>query len=175
MKLIRVIQSKIVKKDNKYQVQSEKGKNLGTYDTKEQAEKRLKQVEMFKHMKSSMSASDVEKIWQNRYDVVIDKIDYEDVYMTITTEDQEEHKLVVKLDYELGSFVPETKGTSSPYFADTPEEYYGNKAYYEDFNIKKITITNIDGEKTNIDIPLNSDFSNSLYNMVEEHYRTSEY
>lgn len=51
MKLIRVIQSKIVKKDNKYQVQSEKGKNLGTYDTKSEAEKRLKQVEMFKHMK----------------------------------------------------------------------------------------------------------------------------
>lgn len=174
MKLIRVIQSKIVKKDNKYQVQSEKGKNLGTYDTKEQAEKRLKQVEMFKHMKSSMSASDIEKMWQDRYDVVIDKIDYEDVYMTITTEDQEEHKLIVKLDYELSSFVPETKGTSSPYFADTPEEYYGNKAYYEDFDIKKITITNIDGEKTNVDIPLNSDFSNSLYNMVEEHYRFTQ-
>lgn len=174
MKLIRVIKSKIVKKDNKYKVQSEKGKNLGTYDTKEQAEKRLKQVEMFKHMKSSISSSDVEKMWQNRYDVVIDKIEYEDVYMTITTEDQEEHKLIVKLDYELSSFVPETKGTSSPYLADTPEEYYGNKAYYEDFNIKRITITNIDGEKTNIDIPLNSDFSNSLYNMVEEHYRFTQ-
>ena len=128
MKLIRVIQSKIVKKDNKYQVQSEKGKNLGTYDTKEQAEKRLKQVEMFKHMKSSMSASDVEKMWQNRYDVIIDKIDYEDVYMTIITDDQKEHKLTLSLDYELGSFVPETKGTSSPYLADTPEDYYGNKA-----------------------------------------------
>ena len=51
MKLIRVIQSKIVKKDNKYQVQSEKGRNLGTYNTKSEAEKRLKQVEMFKHMK----------------------------------------------------------------------------------------------------------------------------
>lgn len=48
MHFIRII-SKIVKKDNKYQVQSEKGKNLGTYDTKEEAEKRLKQVEYFKH------------------------------------------------------------------------------------------------------------------------------
>ena len=174
MKLIRVIQSKIVKKDNKYQVQSEKGKNLGTYDTKEQAEERLKQVEMFKHMKSSMSASDVEKMWQNRYDVIIDKIDYEDVYMTIITEDDKEHKLTITLDYELGSFVPETKGTSSPYLADTPEDYYGNKAYYEDFDIKKITITNIDGEKSNIDIPLNSDLAQSLYNMVEEHYRFTQ-
>lgn len=174
MKLIRVIQSKIVKVNNKYQVQSEKGKNLGTYDTKSEAEERLKQVEMFKHMKSSMSASNVEKMWQNRYDVIIDKINYEDVYMTIITDDQKEHKLTISLDYELSSFVPETKGTSSPYLADTPEDYYGNKAYYEDFDIKKITITNIDGEKSNIDIPLNSDFSNSLYNMVEEHYRFTQ-
>ena len=50
--LIRII-SKIVKKDNKYQVQSEKGKNLGTYDSKEEAEKRLKQVEYFKHKESA--------------------------------------------------------------------------------------------------------------------------
>ena len=63
MKLIRVIQSKIVKKDNKYQVQSEKGKNLGTYDTKEQAEKRLKQVEMFKHMKSKLFTFDELNSW----------------------------------------------------------------------------------------------------------------
>ena len=63
MKLIRVIQSKIVKKDNKYQVQSEKGKNLGTYDTKEKAEKRLKQVEMFKHMKSKLLTYDELDKW----------------------------------------------------------------------------------------------------------------
>ena len=52
MYFIRII-SKIVKKDNKYQVQSEKGKNLGTYDTKEEAEKRLRQVEYFKHKESA--------------------------------------------------------------------------------------------------------------------------
>lgn len=63
MKLIRVIQSKIVKKDNKYQVQSEKGRNLGTYDTKEKAEKRLKQVEMFKHMKSKLFTFDELNSW----------------------------------------------------------------------------------------------------------------
>ena len=66
MKLIRVIQSKIVKKDNKYQVQSEKGKNLGTYDTKSEAEERLKQVEMFKHMKSKeLTMEDVNKMYEN--------------------------------------------------------------------------------------------------------------
>lgn len=66
MKLIRVIKSKIVKKDNKYQVQSEKGRNLGTYDTKEQAEKRLKQVEMFKHMKSKeLTMENVNKMYED--------------------------------------------------------------------------------------------------------------
>lgn len=40
----------IKKVGNKYEVVSEKGKNLGgPYKTKAQAEKRLKQVEYFKH------------------------------------------------------------------------------------------------------------------------------
>lgn len=43
------LQEKIVKKGSKWQVQSEKGKNLGTYDTKGEAEKRLQQVHYFKH------------------------------------------------------------------------------------------------------------------------------
>ena len=43
------LQEKIVKKDSKWQVQSEKGKNLGTYNTKKEAEKRLQQVHYFKH------------------------------------------------------------------------------------------------------------------------------
>lgn len=36
--------------DGKYRVLSMKGKNLGTYDSREGAEKRLKQVEYFKHV-----------------------------------------------------------------------------------------------------------------------------
>ena len=55
-------ESKVVKKDDKYQVQSEKGKNLGTYDTKEEANDRLKEVEMFKHMdKKSENNEDITK------------------------------------------------------------------------------------------------------------------
>lgn len=74
--LIRVIQSKIVKKDNKYQVQSEKGKNLGTYDTKSEAEKRLKQVEMFKHMKKSkqLNMNELDKLVKEK-----EKQDYLDI------------------------------------------------------------------------------------------------
>lgn len=41
----------IRKEGSKYVVKSEKGKNLGSYKTKAAADKRLKQVEMFKHMK----------------------------------------------------------------------------------------------------------------------------
>lgn len=43
-------EKKIIKRGNKYQVQSEKGKNLGTYNTKKEAEDRLKQVHYFKHI-----------------------------------------------------------------------------------------------------------------------------
>lgn len=56
------IESKIVKEDGKYQAQSEKGKSFGTYDTKEEAEERLKQMEMFEHMKKS-------SLEENRYAV----------------------------------------------------------------------------------------------------------
>lgn len=38
---------------DKYRVLSQKGKNLGTYDSREAAEKRLKQVEYFKHLDKS--------------------------------------------------------------------------------------------------------------------------
>ena len=44
--------------DGKYRVLSEKGKHLGTYRSKEQAEKRLKQIEYFKHKKKK-KASDI--------------------------------------------------------------------------------------------------------------------
>jgi len=36
-----------------FRVVAESGRNMGTYPTKEEAEKRLRQIEMFKHMKKS--------------------------------------------------------------------------------------------------------------------------
>ena len=47
------LNEKIVKAGSKWQVQSHKGKNLGTFDTKEEAKKRLGQVEFFKHKNES--------------------------------------------------------------------------------------------------------------------------
>lgn len=41
----------IKKVGSKYRVVSESGKNLGEYKTRKEAEKRLKQVEYFKHKK----------------------------------------------------------------------------------------------------------------------------
>lgn len=47
---MRVLKEKIIKKGNKWQVTSEDGKkNLGTYDTEEDAKKRLQQVHFFKN------------------------------------------------------------------------------------------------------------------------------
>ena len=41
----------IVRFGRKWRVVSEKGRNLGTYGTKAEAQKRLRQVEYFKHVK----------------------------------------------------------------------------------------------------------------------------
>ena len=47
----RNIYERIVRRDGKWMVTDHTGKmNLGTYDTKEEAEERLRQVEIFKHM-----------------------------------------------------------------------------------------------------------------------------
>lgn len=48
-------QARIVRKKNKWCVESEKGRNMGCYDTKEEAKKRLRQVEYFKHKKGASS------------------------------------------------------------------------------------------------------------------------
>lgn len=42
--------------NGKYQILSEKGKNLGIFDSKSKAKKRLAQIEMFKHMKKKKAA-----------------------------------------------------------------------------------------------------------------------
>ena len=55
---------KILHKNNKWVVTDHTGKkNLGTYDTKEEAEKRLKQVEYFKHINESLTDSREFRKW----------------------------------------------------------------------------------------------------------------
>lgn len=41
----------IIKVKEGYRVVAESGRNMGTYPTREQAEKRLKHIEMLKHMR----------------------------------------------------------------------------------------------------------------------------
>ena len=65
---------KIVKLSNgKWQVQSEKGRNMGTYDTKAEAEKRLKQIEYFKHINEEELKEYLDKV---------DNYSGTDIYMT---------------------------------------------------------------------------------------------
>lgn len=41
----------IIKVKEGYRVMAESGRNMGTYQTKEEAKKRLRQIEFFKHLK----------------------------------------------------------------------------------------------------------------------------
>lgn len=49
-----LLTEKIVKMGNKWQVQSEKGRNMGTYNTKAEAEERLRQVHYFKYANEAL-------------------------------------------------------------------------------------------------------------------------
>lgn len=54
----KTVHAKVVEKGGKWYVESEKGKNLGgPYDSKEKAEKRLGQVEYFKHKKGAATGT----------------------------------------------------------------------------------------------------------------------
>ena len=56
------LDEKIVHLNNgDWQVQSEKGRNMGTYTTKKEAEKRLGQVEYFKHMNESLEKTEMDE------------------------------------------------------------------------------------------------------------------
>lgn len=63
-------------KNGKYRVTSRSGKNLGTYSTKSEAKKRLKQVEMFKHLKKEAKEKklDLKEIESFSYSSIMRKI-----------------------------------------------------------------------------------------------------
>ena len=46
----------IVKEGDRWVVRAESGRAMGAYATKAEAEKRLRQVEMFKHMRANRAA-----------------------------------------------------------------------------------------------------------------------
>jgi len=63
-----IVKEAFIKKvKNKWRVVSRKGKNLGEYSTKEEAIKRLKQIEFFKHKKASTEDS----LFKNKIDLFI--------------------------------------------------------------------------------------------------------
>lgn len=73
------LDERIVKKGSKWQVQSEDGKkNLGTYDTKKEAEKRLRQVHYFKHANEELDGpgEDMQKSGAQ------DNFDFSSVHLT---------------------------------------------------------------------------------------------
>lgn len=61
--------------NGKYRVLSESGKNLGTYDTKNKAKARLRQIEMFKHINKKASAEiDLKDIEELTYSAIMRKL-----------------------------------------------------------------------------------------------------
>ena len=63
--------AKVVQVGDKWQAQSEKGRSFGTYDTKAEAEKRVQQMEMFKHLNKKGEVTDMTE--PNEIDANIEK------------------------------------------------------------------------------------------------------
>jgi len=61
MHLNNLFNETIRKEGDKYVVRSKKGKSMGKYNSKSAAEKRLRQVEMFKHMAESIKLKEAER------------------------------------------------------------------------------------------------------------------
>lgn len=57
--------------NGKYRVFSEKGKNMGTYNTREEAKKRLGQIEYFKHKKASNDTIDLSHLSDLNYSAIV--------------------------------------------------------------------------------------------------------
>lgn len=100
---------KIIKFGSKWQVQSEKGKNMGTYNTKKEAEDRLKQVEYFKHINESNCLKHKKESDNLEVDETLDKSD-------LINEDRKSDIESTLLDGE-------------PTFAEYMEDNYGIDIY----------------------------------------------
>ena len=57
--------------NGKYRVFSEKGKNMGTYNSHQAAKKRLQQIEFFKHKKASNNLLDLSHLDDVSYSAVV--------------------------------------------------------------------------------------------------------
>ena len=114
------LNEKIVKKGSKYQVQSEKGKNLGTYDTKKEAEERLQQVHYFKHKDDIKEAKQDQPLKSNGvYSVLKDEWVKEPVQTDIP-------------DIDYGAFEEQFKVWEDRYFDLVEDEGSSNEKKIED-------------------------------------------
>ena len=68
-----IIKNSFIRKlpNGKYRVVSRKGKNLGTYKTKEEAKNRLRAVEFFKHKKASNNTIDLSDLEDLSYSAIM--------------------------------------------------------------------------------------------------------
>ena len=68
-----IIKNSFIRKlpNGKYRVVSRKGKNLGTYKTKEEASARLRAIEFFKHKKASDNTIDLSDLEDLSYSAIM--------------------------------------------------------------------------------------------------------
>lgn len=114
------------------------------------------------------------KITNKTVDIDIEEqIDDENLILRVYNDDVDDGTkddfVDIEIEYDLGGYQPEYSGTHSP-FASTPEEYYGEDAYYEDFDITKIIIKSINSTPINKNIGIDNNFRKWLERKIKEDY-----
>jgi hypothetical protein len=130
--------ARVVHRGNKWCVQAESGRNMGCYDTKEKAVKRLRQIEYFKHagslIKEADVAGDIENLKKDleledeaikTYEEHIEATDDEDLKEKLTEIKDEEIHHVGELKDELMKLLDQIEITTeepAPVPIKPPEE-----------------------------------------------------
>lgn len=133
----------------------------------------MKWVRLVKAEESNISDL-LNKIINKTVDIDIEEqIDDENFVLRVYNDDVDDGTkddfVDIEIEYDLSGYQPGHSGTYSP-FASTPEEYYGESAYYEDFDITKIVIKSINSIPINKNIGINNNFHKWLEENLKEDY-----
>lgn len=133
----------------------------------------MKWIRLVKAKESNISDL-LNKIMNKTVDIDIEEqIDDENFVLRVYNDDVDDGTkddfVDVEIEYDLGGYQPDYKGSYSP-FASTPEEYYGENEHYEDFDITKIIIKSINSTPVNKNIGIDNNFRKWLERKIKEDY-----
>ena len=160
------LNEKIVKVGSKWQVQSEKGRNMGTYNTKEEAEKRLKQVHYFKHLNESDNDYREKGLqiyyWLEDKGLNVDYSDWGETFYYSFGDEQDYNNAVILLNEYAPDAIMDTDSNRLEIRVDIPTAYEKIKDGVNDYYL------NEDYDRTRKNIDINGSIMDKWFNQLAD-------